>query len=165
VQDGAGAPYGADSPRLIERLTAGLEAAGRGEGLATERRVTFRATPTEGSLTAMADADKVQQVLLNLLSNALKFTPSGGTVIISGALEKLHVLVQVADTGTGIPADKLEAIFDPFVQVDQRRVRAQEGIGLGLSISRELSRAMGGDLTVQSSLGRGSTFTLRLPRA
>jgi PAS domain S-box-containing protein len=135
------------------------------EALATERHLAFRAEPSAVRLNAMADADKVQQVLLNMLSNALKFTPAGGSVVISGALDEHHVLVRVADTGTGIPADKLEAIFDPFVQVDQRRVRAQEGIGLGLSISRELSRAMGGDLTVQSTLGRGSTFTLRLPRA
>jgi len=135
------------------------------EGLATERRVAFRAEPTKGPLSAMADADKVQQVLLNLLSNALKFTPAGGSVVISGASDDLYVRIQVTDTGTGIPADKLDAIFDPFVQVDQRRVRAQEGIGLGLSISRELSRAMGGDLTVESAMGRGSTFTLRLPRA
>ena len=135
------------------------------EGLATERQVKFRAERSGAPLTAMADADKVQQVLLNLLSNALKFTPAGGSVVISGASEELFVTVRVTDTGTGIPSDKLDAIFDPFVQVDQRRVRAQEGIGLGLSISRELSRAMGGDLTVQSTLGQGSTFTLRLPRA
>ncbi len=134
------------------------------EGLATERHVTLRAERTDAPLSAMADADKVQQILLNLLSNALKFTPAGGSVVVSGASEESYAVIHVTDTGTGIPADKLDAIFDPFVQVDQRRVRAQEGIGLGLSISRELSRAMGGDLTVQSTLGRGSTFTLRLPR-
>ncbi len=134
------------------------------EGLATERGLAFRVDPCDTALTALADADKVQQILLNLLSNAFKFTPSGGAVVLSCASDGRDVFVTVADTGRGIPADKLEAIFDPFVQVDQRRARAQEGIGLGLSISRELSRAMHGDLTVESVLGGGSRFTLRLPR-
>jgi signal transduction histidine kinase len=134
------------------------------ESLANERQLAFRVEAGNGELVALADADKVQQILLNLLSNAFKFTSPGGSVVLSGVMQELAVLVQVTDTGRGIPADKLEAIFDPFVQVDQRRVRAQEGIGLGLSISRELSRAMGGDLTVVSELGLGSTFTLRLPR-
>jgi signal transduction histidine kinase len=112
----------------------------------------------------LADADKVQQVLLNLLSNAFKFTPPGGSVVLSCARRDNDALISVTDTGRGVPAEKLAAIFDPFVQVDQRRARAQEGIGLGLSISRELSRAMRGDLTVESVLGAGSRFTLRLPR-
>ncbi|HTD59924.1 MAG TPA: ATP-binding protein [Gemmatimonadaceae bacterium] len=134
------------------------------ETLARERHIEFSVEACGADLTVLADADKVQQVLLNLLSNAFKFTPPGGSVVLSCAARGNDALISVADTGRGVPAEKLDAIFDPFVQVDQRRARTQEGIGLGLSISRELSRAMHGDLTVESVLGAGSRFTLRLPR-
>ena len=119
----------------------------------------------EPGLEAAADRDKVQQVLINLLTNALKFTPAGGHVTIRARLDPAgrHVLTQIGDTGIGIPADKLTSIFDPFVQVDSRHARTIEGSGLGLSISRDLARGMRGDLTVDSTPGVGSTFTLRLP--
>jgi signal transduction histidine kinase len=74
-----------------------------------------------------------------------------------------QVAIAVADTGVGIAADKLPSIFEPFVQVDQRLTRPHEGVGLGLAISRDLARGMGGDLTAESTIGVGSTFTLRLP--
>jgi PAS domain S-box-containing protein len=117
---------------------------------------------------ALADRDKLQQILLNLLSNALKFTPEGGRVTLElvpvrdGAR---HGTVRVVDTGVGIPDDKLEAIFEPFVQVGRSLSSPREGTGLGLAISRDLARGMGGDLTVESTLGQGSTFTLTLPLA
>jgi PAS domain S-box-containing protein len=133
------------------------------DGLARERGLRFTWTKSEPGAMILADVDKVQQILLNLLSNSIKFTPAGGSVSVSSAVCGETVDIRVADTGRGIPEDKLHVIFDPFVQVDQRRVRQQDGIGLGLSISRELSRGMGGDLTVESSLGHGSTFTLRIP--
>jgi PAS domain S-box-containing protein len=119
-----------------------------------------------GDATARADQEKVRQILINLLSNAAKFTPAGGRVAVEvDAPPGDAVLVRVADTGIGIPADKLDAIFDPFVQVQSGLTRRHEGTGLGLAISRDLARGMGGDLTVESALGEGSTFTLRLPRA
>ncbi len=126
-----------------------------------------------GGATARADQEKVRQILLNLLSNAAKFTPAGGRVTVAveaaaGALGGAAggaVLVRVSDTGIGIPADKLDAIFDPFVQVQTGLTRRHEGTGLGLAISRDLARGMGGDLTVESAPGAGSTFTLVLPRA
>jgi signal transduction histidine kinase len=133
------------------------------DGLARERGLRFTWTKSEPGAIILADVDKVQQILLNLLSNSIKFTPAGGSVSVSSVVNDETVDIHVADTGRGIPEDKLQVIFDPFVQVDQRRVRQQDGIGLGLSISRELSRGMGGDLTVESSLGHGSTFTLRIP--
>jgi signal transduction histidine kinase len=133
------------------------------DGLSRERGLVFRWTPCPPAVTVLADADKLQQILINLLSNSIKFTPAGGAITLSGTVDEESVCIRVEDTGRGIPTEKLNVIFDPFVQVDQRRVRAQEGIGLGLSISRELARGMNGDLTVESVLGEGSTFTLRLP--
>jgi signal transduction histidine kinase len=119
-----------------------------------------------GDTTARADQEKVRQILLNLLSNAAKFTPAGGRVTVAvEAPPGGAVMVRVADTGIGIPPDKLEAIFDPFVQVQSGLTRAHEGTGLGLAISRDLARGMGGDLTAESAVGVGSTFTLTLPRA
>ena len=112
----------------------------------------------------MADAEKAQQVLLNLLSNAIKFTEPGGEVRLECACTEDVAAVRVVDTGLGIPPEKQEAIFQPFVQVDQQFTRQGHGTGLGLSISRELARAMGGDIVVESVVGEGTVFTLRLPR-
>lgn len=116
-------------------------------------------------LSAYADAEKVQQVIINLLTNALKFTPAGGEIRVTGDAEDGQVALRISDTGIGIPSDMLPTIFDPFVQVDAGRTRADEGSGLGLSISRDLAVGMGGSLTVESKVGVGSTFTLRLPGA
>jgi signal transduction histidine kinase len=121
-----------------------------------------------GSLpTVRADREKLQQILLNLLSNAVKFTEPGGRVWIEAEWNLDHlrgmVGVHVADTGRGIPEDRLAFIFEPFTQVDASHSRVGQGTGLGLAISRDLARGMGGDLTVRSTLGIGSTFTLTLP--
>jgi PAS domain S-box-containing protein len=130
----------------------------------TSARLTFRFNGREG-LEATGDREKVQQILINLLTNSLKFTPPGGEVTVDTQEhpEKSSVLVSVRDTGIGIPPDHLASIFEPFVQVDARHARPVEGSGLGLAISRDLARGMGGDLTVDSVLGKGSTFTLHLP--
>jgi signal transduction histidine kinase len=114
-------------------------------------------------ITAHADRDKTQQIILNVLSNAVKFTPRGGRVHVSCHVHTSVIDIRISDTGIGIPADKLEAIFDPFVQVERRLNQPVEGIGLGLAISRELACGMDGDLTAISSVGVGSTFILRLP--
>ncbi|MFL5609836.1 MAG: ATP-binding protein, partial [Gemmatimonadaceae bacterium] len=103
-------------------------------------------------------------IILNLLSNAIKFTPSSGSVTVECRASDRTASIAVVDTGTGIPADKLEAIFEPFVQLGRSLSSAHQGVGLGLAISRDLARAMNGDLTVTSSQGVGSTFTLSLPR-
>ena len=129
-----------------------------------ERGLAFTTNLCEPSARTRADGEKVQQVLLNLLSNALKFTPSGGQITLGCTVRDGTVAVTVRDTGRGIAAEKLASIFEPFVQVDRRFKREQEGIGLGLAISRELARAMGGDLTVESAEGKGATFELRLPK-
>jgi signal transduction histidine kinase/PAS domain-containing protein len=121
------------------------------------------------ALSVYADAEKLRQVLLNLLTNAVKFTEPGGRIAVAcetsrHATGREVVAIRVSDTGVGIAADQLGRVFEPFVQVDARLTRTQEGTGLGLAISRDLARGMGGDLTVVSTLGVGSTFTLTLPR-
>ncbi len=120
-----------------------------------------------GPLAMWADREKVQQILINLLSNAIKFTPPGGRISVETGVadEPGMVAVRVADTGVGIPPEKQASVFEPFVQVDMSRTRRSEGTGLGLAISRDLARGMGGDLRVWSEEGRGSVFTLLLPRA
>jgi signal transduction histidine kinase len=120
------------------------------------------------SLRVTADADKVRQILINLLSNAIKFTDAGGRIAIDAprraGLPDEVVFLRVSDTGRGVPRDKQEEIFDPFVQL-QRSARGEPlGIGLGLAISRDLARGMNGDLRVRSFEGLGSAFTLTLPR-
>jgi signal transduction histidine kinase len=118
-------------------------------------------------LIVTADGDKVRQILVNLLTNALKFTRSGGIVTISAgeSPSKPGVLtVTVRDTGLGIAAVRLRHLFEPFGQEPRSTTRHLDGAGLGLAISRDLARAMGGDLLAESVPGEGSTFTLELPR-
>ncbi|MEP6991321.1 MAG: ATP-binding protein [bacterium] len=119
----------------------------------------------DSSVAVSADRDKARQILLNLLSNSVKFTPVGGHIDVSCEVRVHEVLIRVADTGIGIPADRRDAVFEPFVQVHRSLIEPTGGVGLGLAISRDLARGMGGDLTVQSAEGKGSTFTLCLPLA
>ena len=113
---------------------------------------------------ALGDTDKVKQILINLLSNAIKFTPRNGSITVTSAATPSQVAITVTDTGSGIPQDKMQAIFEPFVQVGRDFTSGHGGTGLGLSISRDLARRMGGDIEAESKLGETSTFTLTLPR-
>ncbi|MBB4636283.1 MHYT domain-containing protein [Longimicrobium terrae] len=128
---------------------------------AKELRYTYAGG--DPAVTACADRDRLEQIVLNLLSNAVKFTDRRGAVQLEWTVEGNSARISVRDTGRGIPPDKLEAIFEPFVQVDPALTRAAEGTGLGLAISRDLARAMEGDLVAVSQEGEGSTFTLTLP--
>jgi two-component system, NarL family, sensor histidine kinase BarA len=111
------------------------------------------------------DAGKLRQILTNLLSNAIKFTPEGGRVVLKAIADDDWVLFTVADTGVGIPPEDQERVFEKFRQAAGNTLtREHEGTGLGLSIVRELCGLLGGEVTVQSELGRGSTFTVGLPR-
>jgi PAS domain S-box-containing protein len=114
-------------------------------------------------IAARCDRARTQQILLNLLSNAVTFTPAGEAVILECASSGDSVRISVRDAGPGIPEDKQEAIFEPFVQLGRSLTETREGMGLGLSISRQLARGMSGDLTVASRPGEGSTFVLTLP--
>jgi signal transduction histidine kinase len=112
---------------------------------------------------ALGDRSKVEQIVLNLVSNAVKFTASGGKITMACEARRNRIILTVLDTGSGIPKDKLDAIFEPFVQVGRTLTSSREGAGLGLAISRDLARGMGGDITVDSRVGVGSEFKLTLP--
>jgi signal transduction histidine kinase len=134
-------------------------------GQAQLKGLTLRHARADGPVTAWADRAKVEQIVLNLLSNAVKFTESGGEITITTRASGEHATIAVRDTGSGIPPDKLEAVFEPFVQVGRTLTSQREGTGLGLAISRDLARAMQGDVTVRSEVDVGSEFTLSLPVA
>jgi two-component system cell cycle sensor histidine kinase PleC len=111
------------------------------------------------------DATKLRQVLVNLLSNAVKFTPGGGSVKLAADVDGGELVLAVADTGIGIPADKLTEVMQPFRQADAGFDRKHEGAGLGLPLSKALVELHGGSLTLSSTLGAGTTVTIRLPAA
>jgi len=150
----------ADVP--VEELLSNLEAF-IGPTL-NAKGITYRFEPCPRDVIVRTDRDKVQQVMLNLLSNAAKFTDEGRVEVRCTAHEKT-LEIQVRDTGRGIPPDIIHTIFEPFVQGEQDLTRTVPGTGLGLAISRQLAQAMGGDVTVRSDLKKGSTFSLHLPRA
>jgi signal transduction histidine kinase len=138
------------------------------EPQAQKKSIEFVATPCSSGngvvpVEIRADAARLRQILLNLLSNAIKFTEPGGRITVHCNITDVSVAVVVTDTGPGIAPDLLESIFEPFVQVGRSLASRGEGTGLGLPISRELATGMGGSLTVSSTVGVGSTFTLQLP--
>jgi signal transduction histidine kinase len=127
------------------------------------KNIDYSYVAPDDPVDALADPDRLRQILVNLLTNAIKFTDHGGRIRIEcrGGVETVHV--DVADTGIGIPRDKLDVIFDPFIQVDGSATRTQGGVGMGLAISRALAHGMSGDIAVTSTPGVGSVFTLTLP--
>ena len=135
------------------------------EGQFAQRGVTLVHDAGDGATIVRADGDRVRQILLNLLSNAAKFTAPGGRVTLDVVRDDVHAHLRVRDTGIGIPADRLTDVFEPFVRVRDARSSSASGTGLGLTISRDYARGMGGSLTVESEPGVGSLFTLSLPLA
>jgi signal transduction histidine kinase len=133
------------------------------EPLIAEKGLTFRQVVPQPDAALYTDGGKLGQLVLNLLTNAVKFTERG-SVTLSATMEGEDVVIAVTDTGIGIAPGELEHVFAPFQQVEQGKTRRAGGSGLGLSVSRQLARLLGGDLTVESKLGSGSTFTVRLPR-
>ncbi len=119
--------------------------------------------PDSESLAVSTDAEKIERMLLNLLSNAIKFSPDGGPIAVALSCDGGWVSLTVQDQGIGIPPDKQELIFERFGQVDSSLSRSAEGTGIGLALVRQFAQALGGSVSVVSSLGRGSAFTLRLP--
>ena len=131
--------------------------------LATAKELEYDCDVPPSGVFTHTDPDKLRQIMINLLSNAVKFTPPGGRIKVFCAVLEKTVSISVEDNGPGIPADKLEVVFEPFVQLDRGLTRTTEGTGLGLAISRGLARGMGAEITLKSEVGKGSVFTLVLP--
>lgn len=128
-----------------------------------KKKINYAHHAGDSTLSVFADRERVQQIVVNLLANAMKFTPAGGTVELDWRIEDDSLLVRVRDSGPGIPLEKIEQIFEPFVQLRASGALPEGGTGLGLPISRDLARAMGGDVSATSTMGIGSVFTLTLP--
>jgi signal transduction histidine kinase len=131
--------------------------------LAEKKNIELRSQLQPGIPQLRQDVVKLQQILSNLLSNAIKFTPEGGRVLLKAEADPLHIVLTVSDTGVGIAPEEQELVFEKFRQSGNPLTREHAGTGLGLSIVRELSKLLGGEVSLQSELGRGSTFTVRLP--
>lgn len=144
---------------LLERMESVIEPQARA------REITYEYLPVSPGLVVMADREKLEQILINLLGNAVKFTPRGGRITLSATEDAGRVRIEVRDTGVGIKVELLESIFEPFVQIESALTRTVEGTGLGLAISRELARGMRGELSATSVPGEGSAFCLELSSA
>jgi PAS domain S-box-containing protein len=144
---------------VLERMEGVIEPQARA------RSLEYEYLEPDSGLTVTADREKLEQVLINLLGNAVKFTPPGGRITLTADADDGYVTIQVRDTGMGIAQEQLASIFEPFVQLEPTLTRTAEGTGLGLAISRELTRGMGGELRARSVPGRGSVFIVELPRA
>jgi PAS domain S-box-containing protein len=132
---------------------------------AQAKRIAIEHGPCRGDLVALADRHRLEQIILNLLANAVKFTPPDGRVRAECNTLDAMIAISVTDSGPGIAAEDHAKIFEPFVQVGRSLTSGHEGTGLGLAISRDLARAMGGDIKVTSALGHGATFILTLPQS
>ncbi len=133
--------------------------------LAYERGVEMEWQDADGAVVALGDAARLQQILVNLVTNAIKYNDPGGSVSVRHFVRDGKAVLEVTDTGPGIPAEHVEAIFEPFTQLGRSLTSTHEGTGLGLAISRQLARGMDGELGVRSAAGEGSTFVLSVPLA
>lgn len=130
-----------------------------------KKRLAFDYRVPDIRLVALADPDKLRQILLNFVANGVKFTPEGGRITVGAERENDRIRMWVTDTGIGIPADQLTNVFEPFFQVDHGPQRKYPGMGLGLAIVRDLARAMNGEVWMDSTPGVGTTAWLALPAA
>jgi len=117
----------------------------------------------DNRLSVRADPEKLRQILLNFIANAIKFTPEGGRIHVGADSYDEFVRIWVSDTGIGIPSDMIAHVFEPFFQVEQGTTRRYPGIGLGLAIARDLANAMNGEVRIESTAGKGTTISLLLP--
>lgn len=131
--------------------------------LATQRNIDYQIHIPDEKKEGFYDADKLEKIVTNLLSNAFKFTPEGGKVKISVAGRNEHVLVAVEDSGAGIPPDQIKRIFERFYQIDSSKTRLQEGAGIGLALTKELAELHKGRIEVNSETGQGSIFKIEIP--
>jgi signal transduction histidine kinase len=129
------------------------------------KHFVFHRDPVRPKLTVRADPKSLQQILVNLLSNAAKYTEDGGTITLGAKRNGATVRIWVRDTGIGIDQEEIKKVFEPFFQAERGSTRRYAGIGLGLTIARDLARRMAGDVTIESKVGRGTTASLVLPAA
>ena len=155
VYDIAPVPLGAMVSRVVDLV----------EGQATRKDIRLDHASCPADLVVLGDRVKVEQILLNLLTNAIKFTPASGQIAVNCREESGSVFIAIDDSGPGVPDEQREAIFEPFVQLGRSLTSTHEGTGLGLAISRDLARAMDGDIGVGSSRLGGACFYLRLRSA
>ena len=150
-----------NEPLAVPEFLRGLASAV--SGVATGKGLNLSVSVGEELGSVLADRDKLEKVLLNLVFNAIKFTPAGGRIEMHGNRDGDELVLLVRDTGMGIPEEQLPFIFDRFWQADSSSQRKYQGVGIGLSLVKDLTEVQGGTVTVESRVGQGSTFTLRLP--
>jgi len=146
---------------LVHDVVATLEALIQPE--LQKKELAFSCEPCDDALSVRADPEKLRQILLNFLANAIKFTAEGGRIVIGADNRGEFVRIWVSDSGIGIPSDQIAHVFEPFFQVEQGTTRNYPGIGLGLAIARDLARAMDGQVRIESTVGVGSTVSLIMP--
>jgi len=147
----------------VESVLRGLEELIRPQ--LDEKQLTYVLAGGSGSTRMLVDREKVVRILTNLLTNAIKFTEPGGTITLAWVPGEDFVGITVTDSGIGIPADRIESVFEPFVQVPGQKKMNPHGAGLGLAIGRKLARLMGGELTASAAPVKGTTFSMTVPRA
>jgi signal transduction histidine kinase len=148
-------------PIAVEQFLAGLDALVGPQAAA--KKISLRHELRVPHLAVLADREKLRQVMINLLSNAIRHTPPGGVITMIAEPRGNRIAIEVEDTGPGIPTERRETVFEPFVQLGRSLSQTREGLGLGLAISRDLARGMGGDLTVEEGAGGGARFVVTLP--
>ena len=158
-QDSASEPINFLSVNIKDLMT---ELSSDMEALAQEKSVAFTLGPME-DLSVKGDRMQLRQLFLNILDNAIRYTPGGGAVSSSLVRKNGSALVSISDTGMGIPTEDLPYIFDRFYRVDKARSRAEGGLGLGLAIAHSVAKLHGGNIDVESEVGKGSTFYITLP--
>jgi signal transduction histidine kinase len=147
----------------VGALLDSLDALVRPDAVQRELELTWPAC--DPAMAVRADPVKLRQILINVIGNAIKFTPRGGRIALSVSKRADMVAITVTDTGIGIPADKIDRVFEPFFQVNAGTTREYSGVGLGLAISRDFARAMGGDITIRSLPDEGCEVTIELRSA
>ena len=150
-------------PKSLELESVFARSVGTTQPLSAEKGITLISAVEPGLTTVYADADRLHQVLTNLISNSVKFSPEGGTIWLSGALKGDFALISVQDEGPGIPPDRLEQVFERYHQVRDPQKSHPLGTGLGLTISREIVEKMGGNIWVESTFGDGAVFYFTVP--
>jgi signal transduction histidine kinase len=140
-----------------------LEIIGHLEPLAEEKSQTLELTPRAQALPVFADRTRLRQALINLIDNAVKYTPTGGTIRVDVRQQGADAILEVIDSGPGIPEEHQPRVFDRFYRVDPSRTRESGGLGLGLAIARWAVESQGGRIELESRVGRGSTFRVVLP--